>query len=90
MINISHTAPPVPEEMIAEMFGAPVVDCEREDAQKLVDWGYAQAIPEREKLRVLLVELSWFVGKSPLEGALVMQGRASNAAEMLRRSGTDG
>jgi hypothetical protein len=53
MINISHTAPPVPEEMIAEMFGTPVVDCEREDAQKLVDWGYAQALARiaAERLR---------------------------------------
>ena len=50
----------------------------------------AQAIPEREKLIQLLNDLAWFIGESPLEGALEMQNIALAAAERLRGGGSDG
>jgi len=51
---------------------------------------YAQAMQEREALAEFLYALAWFIGGSPLEGALDMEASTRNWAERLRGGGSDG
>jgi len=63
---------------------------ERYAANAFAAWGHAQAMQEREALAEFLYALAWFIGGSPLEGALDMEASTRNWAERLRGGGSDG